>query len=167
MSSQADFDSYARSVRPWLHREAYRLCGDWHLAEDLVQVTLHKLYRRWDRLTEHEKLTGYLRQALRNTYVSERRLQRWKYEIAQGELPEDVAAVPGDRNLDQAVVDRSTLIDSVNQLAPRQRAIIAWRFWADLSVEQTALMLGCSAGTVTSQTHHAMKNLRDILADLN
>jgi DNA-directed RNA polymerase specialized sigma24 family protein len=40
------------------------------------------------------------------------------------------------------------------------------RYFQDLSVEQTAAALGCSTGTVKSQTHHALSKLREALSEL-
>jgi DNA-directed RNA polymerase specialized sigma24 family protein len=48
-------------------------------------------------------------------------------------------------------------------LPPRMRATIVLRHWLDLSVEETADLLNCSAGTVKSQTAKAAARLRDLL----
>lgn len=45
-----DFREFARSCAAALHRSAYLLCGDCHLAHDLVQETLAKTYCHWDRV---------------------------------------------------------------------------------------------------------------------
>lgn len=163
MHGQSDlggFSAFIRLHRAWMVREAYWLCRDWHDAEDLTQMTMHKLYRRWDQLAHHEELAAYARQTLLNTFLAERRHSRWRYEISQAELPE--------RNISdaaRAVDDRVTLASAMQRLGPRQRAVVSLRFWADLSVEQTAVVLGCSPGTVTSQTHRALAMLRTVLTD--
>ena len=59
--------------------------------------------------------------------------------------------------------DRDTVLDvqmALAALPPRQRATLALRFYCDLSVEQTAVLLGCSAGTVKSQTAKGIAALR-------
>ena len=48
-SRDEEFREFARSRAAPLHRSAYLLCGDWHLAHDLVQDTLVKAYRHWRR----------------------------------------------------------------------------------------------------------------------
>ena len=56
LRSDDDFTSYVMATTKWLHREAYRLCGDTHEAEDLAQTTLYRVYRQWERLTERDDL---------------------------------------------------------------------------------------------------------------
>ena len=152
-TSQAAFDDHAQMIRPSLHREAFRLCGDWHEADDLVQVTLWRIYRRWDSLTEHERLSAYCRRALLRTYLQEHRRSRWRFEASWAQPPD---SRQGDLLVDDSIV----LQAAVNQLAAQQRAVITLRFMLDLSVQQTAVMLGCTSGTVTSQTHRALAKLR-------
>jgi RNA polymerase sigma-70 factor (sigma-E family) len=152
------FDVYARSIRTWLRWEAYRLCGDWHEAEDLVQITLIKIYRRWEHLDGRELLGGYTHRTLVHTYISERRRPRWSHEVVGANLPDPAVPGPGPRETDDG------LWEAIGHLAARQRAVIMLRFWADLSIEQTAAALGCTPGTITSQTHRALVHLRATLA---
>jgi RNA polymerase sigma-70 factor (sigma-E family) len=153
-----DFDLYVRSTRDWLKREAYRLCGDWHEAEDLVQVTLHQVHGRWQRLTGRGQLAAYTRRILLHAYLNEHRRPCWRYEISYADPPDFMAS-------DYPPESAPDLVTAVNRLGPRQRAIITLRFWQDLSVEQVATVLNCSPGTVTSQTHRALARLRSMLPE--
>jgi RNA polymerase sigma-70 factor (sigma-E family) len=153
---QAQFARFVSSERRWLCREGYRLCGDWHEAEDLVQVSMIKVYLHWERLTEHERLAGYARRVMLTTYLSERRRSRFRYEVSHSDVPDRPVA-------DTASDSRVTLMWAVAQLVPRQREIILLRFFKDLTVDQAAAVLRCPAGTVTSETSRALKALRRIL----
>lgn len=152
-TSNGVFADYVRIWEVWLHSEAYRICKNAHDADDLVQATLLKIYNRWETLEDHDQLKAYIRRTLVSTFLSERRRPRWKHEFSYAEPPDSA-------DVRQLSVDRMMLVTAVGRLGPRQRAVIVLRFWGDLSVEQTASMLGCSAGTVTSQTHRALTTLR-------
>jgi RNA polymerase sigma-70 factor (sigma-E family) len=154
-NEQADFDRYVRGVRGRLLRQAYTLCHDRDEADDLVQVTLSKIYYCWHRLDRRDELTAYTRKTLVRTYVAERRNARWRYEEPSIEPPDTACLQP-------SVEARTVLITALRRLGRRQRAVIFLRFWSDMSIERTAEVLGCSPGTVRSQTHRALTTLRSM-----
>ncbi len=152
-----DFREYAAARRSALRRTAFLLCGDWHLADDLVQDALAGLFVRWRRVRAGGDVDPYVRRMLVNGYLATHR-RKWRREVATAELP-DVAA-------DAAVPDgtREVLLRALAGLQPSQRAVVVQRYWEDLSVEQTAAALGCSTGNVKSQASRGLAHLRTALA---
>ena len=152
----AGFVEYAVARAAWLRKVAYLLCGDWHRADDLVQVTITKLFTNWRRASRVGNLDGYARAMLVNTFLAEQR-SRWRRSVVLRD-PDDGAAVPAG-DLD-AVLD---LRAALAKLPPRQRAAIVLRFYCDLPVEEVGRELGCAPGTVKSQTARGIDTLRRIL----
>lgn len=151
-----EFNLFVTSNRSRLHREAYRICGDWHEADDLVQMTLFRLHLHWGRLSRRTALGAYTRRVLVRTFLTEHRRAHWRCEttaLVPCELAEWSFALA-------SVDDRMMLLPALRRLGPRQRAVVTLRFFHDLSVEQTARVLGCTPGTVTSQTVRALDTLR-------
>jgi RNA polymerase sigma factor (sigma-70 family) len=58
------------------------------------------------------------------------------------------------------VVDRMAMLGLLAELPPKRRAVLVLRYFCDLSVEEAAATLGCSPGTVKSQTARALETLR-------
>lgn len=150
------FEEFARSRQVRLRRAAYLLCGDWHLAEDLTQTALAKLYAVW-RQVRMDSPDAYARKVLFRTFVDESRRRRWWER--PGAHQYDVAAPALDLDL------RLVLLAALRQVPARSRAVLVLRFWEDQSVEETATALGCSTGTVKSQTSRGLTTLRGILGD--
>ncbi|GAB2584860.1 SigE family RNA polymerase sigma factor [Streptomyces capparidis] len=152
-SAAPDFDEFVTARGPRLLRVAWLLTGDAHLAEDLLQTVLAKVWPKWRRIAQ-DSPEAYVRRALVNTHASWWR-RRWRGEVPHGELPDAAADGDpfGDVDLEQ------TLAAAVRSLPVRQRAVIVLRFFEDLSVEDTAEVLGCSPGTVKSQTSKALRTL--------
>ncbi len=155
-----DFAEFAAAVSPKLLRSARLLTGDHHAAEDLVQATLLKLYVHRYRSKRWDSPTAYAQRTLYTTFCS------WRGRKWNGEHP---TASPPDRagtDLGRAEsygTDADAVREAMRTLPRRQRAVVAARFYDDLSVEQTAQLLGCSTGTVKSQTSHALVKLRAAL----
>lgn len=156
---EQDFVSFVRLNRSAICRVAYTLCNDWHEADDLTQATLTKLFERWRWLNDRHKMWNYARRVLYNSFVAERRRSRWQNEILQSEIV--------DRGVfDHASIEeRLVLADALNQLGPRQREVVLLRYVEDLSIKQTATILCCSPGTVSSQASRAIQALRSILGE--
>ncbi|MET7426911.1 sigma-70 family RNA polymerase sigma factor [Dactylosporangium sp. NPDC005555] len=140
-------------------RTAFLLCRDWHLADDLVATVLDKLYRQWHRRDSINSLDAYVGGMLARAVVDEHR-RPWRRELLDEDLPE-----PDQPRLDvDATVERMTLDTYLAQLGPRRRAVLVLRFYCDLSVEETAEILGVSIGTVKSQTARGLDTLRVLAA---
>ncbi|MFI7209395.1 MULTISPECIES: SigE family RNA polymerase sigma factor [Micromonospora] len=154
--NEVEFEAFVQATRSWLHREAYQICGDWHEADDLVQVALCKVYQHWDRLDRRASLGAYARRVVLRDYLTERRRSRWRCEVVTL-VAVDAVSSPGSHT---SVDDRETLLPALRRLGPRQRSVVTLRFLRDLSVEQTARELGCAPATVTSQTVRALDALR-------
>lgn len=155
-----DFVAFVASRRQQLRNTAYLLCGDW-LAEDLVQTAFTKLYLAWPRVDRHEVLDQYVRRVLVRSYLDERR-RPWRREHA---TEPDSRVLDAGAHHDPDPSDPRVLRNALAQLSERHRAVLVLRFWADQSVEQVAATLGCSAGTVKSQTSRGLAQLRAILGD--
>jgi RNA polymerase sigma-70 factor (sigma-E family) len=154
------YTAYVSAKVPWLRRVAYLLCEDWHRADDLVQTAITKLYVNWRRAARVENLDGYVRTILVNTYLAEQRTSWWRRVVPIQHFDEQAQVAAAE------AVDTDAALDTVAALAtlpPRQRAAIVLRHYCDLSVEETAEMLGCSTGTIKSQTARGLATLRATL----
>lgn len=153
----AAFAEYFASRSTTMRASAYLLCGDWHRAEDLVQAAFIKLYLAWNRLDSHDKLDVYTRKVLVRTFLDERK-RGWFRRVRVGDNLSEQIVDP-----DTSVDDRLALLPLLKRLPPRQRATLVMRYWEDLSVEETAQALGCSTGTVKSQSARGLQALRQRL----
>jgi RNA polymerase sigma factor (sigma-70 family) len=166
-NDEAEYREFVVARLRQLRRAAYLLCRDWHTADDLVAISMDKLYRRWPRRADIGNLDAYVRVILARAWVDTQR-KPWRREwLADDPDAELVPGVPGGLSLgahraptESALVDRVDLAERVAALGPRRRAVIVLRYYCDLSVEETAGVLGISPGTVKSQTARALDTLR-------
>jgi RNA polymerase sigma-70 factor (sigma-E family) len=154
MAGVIDFQDFVLARRRSLLRTAWLLTGDWHSAEDLVQTALARCYPHWQRIAA-DNPDAYVRRAMLNVHASWWR-RRWHGEIPTSTMPE------GQTNTDEyaAADQRRVVVAALRSLPARQRATIVLRFFDDLSEAETATALGCSTGTVKSQTAKALATLR-------
>ncbi len=150
---EQEFADYAAARMPSLRRLAMLLCHDWHGADDLVQAAITKLYLHWARASSADSLDAYARTILVREFLHERRTS-WARRVTVTDQPPDQAApeTDGDARLD--------IQAAIAALPPRQRAVLVLRYHCDLNVDQSARVLGCSHGTVKSQTAKALATLR-------
>lgn len=151
------FQEFAAARGASLFRTACLMCGDRHLAEDLVQTTLGKLYASWRRVRRADNPAAYARTVLMRTYMSHMR-KHSNQETPSRRLPETASA-----DADQAL--RVTLLNGLAQLPPQDRAVLVLRYWEDMSVEDVASALRLSAGAVRNRSMRALGRLREALGE--
>jgi RNA polymerase sigma-70 factor (sigma-E family) len=148
------FDAFVRARMPELLRFGHMLTGNADAAADLVQDALERTLNSWSRLRQRDDPEGYVRRTMVNRNVSIWRKRR--REHLTDEVPERAAH-------DDAKLPDQALQNALSSLPRKQRAVIVLRFAEDLSERQVADMLGCSVGTVKSQTFKALAKLRERL----
>jgi RNA polymerase sigma-70 factor (sigma-E family) len=156
---EQEYVEFTAARLPAMRKLAYLLCGDRHRAEDLVQQTFVKLYTSWRRARAVEHLDSYVRAMVVRAFLNERR-RPWATRVQLTDsVPEQVAGNEPD------VESRAVLRAALNRLPPRQRAVLVLRFLCDLPIADVAELLGCSSGTVKSQTSHGLAALRRTLGE--
>jgi RNA polymerase sigma-70 factor (sigma-E family) len=151
------FDEFAGEHSSRLARLGHALTGDAEIGEDLAQEALYKLWKRWDRVAEGGNPWPYAARILVLQWRSWRRI-KWRSEsVGMTDKGEKSAeAVTPFEHIDEALLIRTCLA----RLAPRQRAVIVLRYLEDLSVAETAEVMGCTAGSVKSQSSKALAKIR-------
>ena len=144
------FEQFVADESVSLLRVAWTLTADRHAAEDLVQDTLLVVYSKWRRVSATEAPGAYTRRILINRF-KDRRPRRET-------LMEDVPEARGAGTPDLAV--RTVLVRALAELSPQQRRIVALRYVDDQSIADTAVIVGCSPATVTTQSSRALATLR-------
>ncbi len=155
MSSAEDeqFREFVASRSAALLRVAFLLTGDHGHAEDLLQTALMKTSRRWAHLVDRDACYAYVRRVMVNTQTSWLRRRR-VIENYVDVLPETTEQV------DDASDAHAPVMLALGQLPPGMRAIVVLRFYEDLGEAETARVLGCSIGTVKSQTSRGLARMR-------
>jgi RNA polymerase sigma-70 factor (sigma-E family) len=154
---EQSFSRWAADRQLALLRTAVLLAGDRHRAEDLVQEALTQVALRWRRLSSGHP-DAYARQVMVRGNISWWRKHRREVLAEVEDVPS-----PGD----EVAAERRIVLDrALAALTPRQRATVVLRFYDDLSERDTAETLGVSVGTVKSQTHLALRRLRETAPEL-
>jgi RNA polymerase sigma-70 factor (sigma-E family) len=152
----SEYVGFVTQRLPSLRRLAFLLTQDWHRADDVVQTAVTQLYLHWRRVSDVDNLDAYARTVLVRSFLGERR--RWGSRVNLVPAMPDAPAEQADH------AGRLALRAALAAVPPRQRATLVLRFYCDLSVEQVADALGCSEGTVKSQTARGLEALRRVLA---
>lgn len=154
----AEFAEYFAAHFDGARRFGYALCGDWGEAEELAQAAFVRVYARWSTV-RIATTNAYLRTVVTRLFLDSRRRGKAR-ERSTAELPEVPVEAPLGR-----VEERMLLVAALQAVPPRQRAVLVLRFVQDMSIEQVAEVMECSAGTVKSQTARGLNALRGAYLD--
>ncbi len=158
MSNRDDFEDFVAARYTALLRTAYLLTGHRADAEDLLQTALARCVPAWHRISGDPE--PYVRKVLVRENVTRWRRRRWR-EVSTDHVDDTV----GGLGPESSVADRAMLVQALAELPPRQRAAVVLRHVEDLAEREVATIMGCSVGTVKSQTHAGLARLRTLLPD--
>jgi RNA polymerase sigma-70 factor (sigma-E family) len=153
-----DFEEFAQARVVRLRQRAYLLCRDWHLAQDLTQITLSRLYASWRKVVKADNIDAYAAKVMVRVFLDHKRLKS-SHEVVSDTILGPQATVDGSG--EPAL--RLTLLDALGRLGPRARAIVVLRYWEDHSVDTVAELLGVTPSLVKTQSMRALAELRALL----
>jgi len=154
------FIDFVAAHQDRLRRTAFLMTGDWASADDATQDALVRLYVALPRLARVDSLLGYARRAVVNAAIDAGRKKQVREQHERRHTPPDSVPDGAERRATRAAV-----VDALAALPPRQRSAVVLRYVEDLTVADTAEALGCSAGTVKSQTARGLDTLRRVLVE--
>ncbi|HEX5826084.1 MAG TPA: sigma-70 family RNA polymerase sigma factor [Candidatus Limnocylindrales bacterium] len=152
------YDAYAPRVRRFLRHQL----GDADLAEELLQRTFLKMIESLPRYQARGLPFGaWVFRISRNAVIDHRRTSHPAVSLeATAERPSDIGDPVASAERDQ---DRARLRTALDALPPDQREVLVWRFFAELSPAETAVLMGRSNGAVRVLQHRAMVSMRELL----
>ena len=144
-----------------LVRYATVVTWDPHLAEDITQNVLVRAQARWSRISRLDAPELYVKRMVVNEFLSWRRRRAARSIPLSGESLAPLMTPVPDPTVRRD--DRDAMLQLIATLPPRQRAVIALRFYEDLPVDQIAELLGCRAVTVRTHLARALAALQQAL----
>ncbi len=175
---QVQRDQFQREVLPYLdglYGAALRLTRSPSDAEDLVQDTVLKAYRFYDRFEAGTNLKAWLFKILTNTFINRYRRSTRERSVFEGSSAEPVGEGVMSRAAMRGLTDpvgtaQRTLIAqeikaALSVLPEDYRAMILLADVEELSYREIAEVVGCPIGTVMSRLHRARKMMQKHLVD--
>jgi RNA polymerase sigma-70 factor (sigma-E family) len=155
------FDDFVTARLPALLRYATVVTCDPHLAEDIVQEVLLRVQQRWSRVAAADQPEAYVKRMVLNEFLSWRRRRAAReVPLSLGRLDQVSRATPDPGTV---VDERDELVRHIAALPPRQRAVLALRYFEGLDDAEIAALMHCRQITVRSHCSRALATLRAAL----
>lgn len=152
-------DALLASVQEPLYRYLLSLVGERQLAEDVLQETFIRVYRKLGWLREPALFRPWAyRIATREAFRRLKRERHWAEQVRDEEVLNTVAAPPAREEF--AAVSTARLRETVAGLSPASRAVVVLYYLHEMSLEETADVLGLPVGTVKSRLAYGLETLR-------
>lgn len=139
---------------------ATRLTGDRAAAEDVVQETLVRAWRKLDMVTDGRgSVRGWLFTVARNIVIDQVRARAAR----PAEVGVSVDAPTGERDPADQVVDSMVVLQAMDGLSPEHRSVIEEIYFRGRPVAEAAAVLDIPPGTVKSRSYYALRAMRERL----
>lgn len=163
------FEEIVRRYQELAFRTAVFITGSAGEAEDAAQEAMVKAFYALPRFRPGAPVRPWLLQIVGNEARNRRRAAGRRGLLALRVAETTSASQMNDARSPEAQAlegeERRGLLQAVNRLRPEDRAVIACRYFLDLSEEEMSRVLGCARGTVKSRLSRALRRLRDCMVD--
>jgi RNA polymerase sigma-70 factor (sigma-E family) len=144
---------FVEAMHPRLVGGLSLYCGDRSAAEEIAQESLVRVWDRWSRVRAMESASGWTWAVALNLARSRHRRRAIERRAVE-RLPRPIP------HQDPDAADTVAVRRAVAALPERQRQALVLRYYADLTVHDTAGVMDCADGTVKALTSQAIAALR-------
>ena len=147
---------------PRLRRYARALTGDYHAADDLVQDTLERGWKKLSLFRRGSRLDKWLMTIMHNVFVNQYRSRQ-----PQADPYHELNEEPSSRATQNDALELRDIRTALGQLPLEQREVLLLVTLEEYSYADTAKILGVPQGTVMSRLSRARAKLAKLLANNN
>ncbi|HEV3299829.1 MAG TPA: RNA polymerase sigma factor [Planctomycetaceae bacterium] len=166
MNDTTAYEQIIGPLEPCMVRTVWRVTRNRQDAEDALQNALLAVWKRWDRVVRHRAPTALvLKMCVDAAYdVVRQRLRTKRKHGRSDSRVEPVDSAP-DPQVELAAQEQSAeMLEAIQSLSRRQAAAVLLRVFEDLSYEEIAAALGCSAATARKHVERGRARLQIVLA---
>ncbi|WP_079509198.1 RNA polymerase sigma factor [Mesobacillus jeotgali] len=168
--AKIDFEELYRIHSKKLIQIAYSITKDRHLAEDVVQETFIKAYKKVDTIVDEHKIGSWLSAIAARTaidYLRAEKRRKW--------LPSDQSIMEqifSDDHSDQSIekevemlLFKEQLQHMLYMLTKEYQQVLILKLQYGLKENEIASKLNIKSGTVKTRLHRARKQLKKVMSE--
>ena len=169
------YTMYDLSVK-YIYKIIYDIVKDYHTTEDLVQETYITIYNKINTLQDSRKFYPWAgriatNHTLRYIQSNKRELLVFDGEDGEGDFIFDLASQDNEEFIPESILmdmEKQRLIaEIIDGLSVEQKLAVQYFYYEEMSVNEIAGLMGCSAGTVKSRLNYARKAIKNAVVELD
>ena len=148
-SSREEFAAWLESRQVMLMASARGICIDAQIAEDVLQEALVDVFKRWDKIKDHENLEAYATRVIISKHVDMRRKWNRKSRENEVELADALSLIYMGEEY-ETVLESMMIQQALKSLTPMQRAVMLLHYEYGYSLKEVSRVLKIPTGTTAS-----------------
>ncbi len=144
-----EFTEWVNQRQLMLIRAARGICFDKQLADDVLQEALADVFKRWEKIKDHENLEAYAIRVMISRHADMRRKIRRTHDDRDFGL-DQVAEIAAHADESEDLAQRLMVQSAMKSLSPAQRAVMMLHYEYGFALREVAKVLDIPAGTVAS-----------------
>jgi RNA polymerase sigma factor (sigma-70 family) len=148
-SSKEEFAAWLETRQVMLIATARGICIDTQIAEDVLQEALADVFKRWDKIKDHENLEAYTTRVIISKHADMRRKWNRKSRESEVELTEALALEYLGQDY-ESVLESMMIQQALKSLTPMQRAVMLLHYEYGYTLKELSRVLKIPSGTAAS-----------------
>ncbi|MEJ8547431.1 RNA polymerase sigma factor [Brevibacillus borstelensis] len=164
MQKEDEFDQRCRLICENYYRDVYRFLvyftGNQTCAEDLTQEVFIRAMEALKRYEERSSMKTWILGIAKHVAIDHARKQKIRSWFGLEKVQDITSRIGYPETEIQAKEEREQLREAMLKLKPKFRNVVIFRGLKELSIKETAEILGCSEAKVRVDYHRAVKELK-------